>query len=121
MGLATSYRTTHQHPKYGSHAGTAEERTADLLWALQDDSILAIICSRGGYGSMHLLSHLPQTCFLEHPKWLIGHGDITILLHASVCNRVIGIHGPMTIASRAEGILVGGNLSSYSAITRSLS
>ena len=51
-----------------AYAGTVEERTADLLWALQDDSIRAIICSRGGYGSMHLLSHLPQTCFLEHPK-----------------------------------------------------
>lgn len=133
-----------------AYAGTVEERTADLLWALQDDSIRAIICSRGGYGSMHLLSHLPQTCFLEHPKWLIGHGDITILLHASVCNRVIGIHGPMAFqmagehglatgitrdilfgtlpqyevrhspydhCGRAEGILVGGNLSSYSAIT----
>ena len=138
------------HLNMNAYAGTEEERTADLLWALEDDSIRAIICSRGGYGSMHLLSRLPHTCFQEHPKWLIGHGDITILLHALVCNGVIGIHGPMAFqmageqelatgitrdilfgslpqyevrhspydhCGRAEGILVGGNLSSYSAIT----
>ena len=33
-----------------AYAGTAEERAADLLWALADDGIKAIICSRGGYG-----------------------------------------------------------------------
>ena len=34
-----------------AYAGTADERAADLLWALEDDSIKAVICSRGGYGS----------------------------------------------------------------------
>ena len=31
------------------YAGTADERAADILWALKDDSIKAIICTRGGY------------------------------------------------------------------------
>ena len=65
-----------------AYAGTADERTADILWALEDDNIKAIVCSRGGYGSIHLLSRIPKECFLQHPKWLIGHGDITILLYA---------------------------------------
>lgn len=132
-----------------AYAGTADERAADLLWALQDDSIKAIVCSRGGYGSIHLLNRIPQECFLQHPKWLIGHGDITILLYAMTGAGVMCVHGPMAfqIASgqepatsmmrhilfgtlpqyhissnpynksgHAEGILVGGNLSSYSAI-----
>ena len=132
-----------------AYAGTADERAADLIWALEDDTIKAVICSRGGYGSDHLLNRIPQECFQQHPKWLIGHGDITVLLYAMAGAGVMCIHGPMAfqIASsqepatsltrnllfgtlpqykvpgnpynrvgHAEGILVGGNLSSYSAI-----
>lgn len=132
-----------------AYAGTADERAADLLWALKDDTIKAVICSRGGYGSIHLLSRIAQESFQQHPKWIIGHGDITILLYAIAAAGVMSIHGPMAfqIAScqepattlvrnilfgtlpqykipskpynrvgHAEGILVGGNLSSYSAI-----
>ena len=133
-----------------AYAGTADERAADLLWALEDDSIKAIFCSRGGYGSMHLLNRMPLEYYRQHPKWLVGHGDITILLYAIACEGVMCVHGPMAfqIASKqepaititrnilfgalpqykvpsspynrcghAEGILVGGNLSSYAAIT----
>lgn len=133
-----------------AYAGTADERTNDLISALEDDSIKAVFCSRGGYGSIHLLNRIPQECLQQHPKWIIGHGDITILLYAIVGTGVMCIHGPMAfqIASdqqpattiirdilfgtlpqykiaanpynmngHAEGILVGGNLSSYSAIS----
>ena len=132
-----------------AYAGTADERAADLMWALEDDTIKAVVCSRGGYGSNHLLNRIPQECFQQHPKWLIGHGDITVLLYALAGVGVMCIHGPMAfqIASNqepatsltrnilfgtlpqykisgnpynrvghAEGILVGGNLSSFSAI-----
>jgi muramoyltetrapeptide carboxypeptidase len=132
-----------------AYAGTADERAADLLWALEDDSIKAIVCSRGGYGSIHLLNRIPIESYQQHPKWLIGHGDITMLLYAIAYAGVMCIHGPMAyqIASNqepatsitrnilfgmlpqykipghsynrsghAEGILVGGNLSSYSAV-----
>ena len=131
------------------YAGTADERAADLIWALNDDSIKAIVCSRGGYGSIHLLNRIPVECYQRHPKWLIGHGDITMLLNAAVSAGTMCISGPMAfqIASQqepaitltrnmlfgnvpqykiasniynkcghAEGILVGGNLSSYAAI-----
>ncbi len=133
-----------------AYAGTADERAADLLWALEDDSIKAVVCSRGGYGSMHLLGRVSQEAFLQHPKWLIGHGDITMLLYLAATAGVACIHGPMgfQIASRqeptttmtrdilmgtlpqyrvpyneynrcghAEGILIGGNLSSYAVIS----
>ena len=132
-----------------AYAGTSDERAADLLWALEDDSIKAIVCSRGGYGSIHLLNRISQELMLTHPKWLIGHGDITILLYAVTSSGVMCVHGPMAfqIAScqepatsitrdilfgkmpqykvsgnpynrigHAEGILLGGNLSSYSAV-----
>ena len=34
------------------YAGTASQRKSDLLWALNDKSIKAVICNRGGYGSL---------------------------------------------------------------------
>ena len=77
------------------YAGTADERAADMMWALEDDSIKAIICTRGGYGSIHLLNRIPKECYQQHPKWLIGHGDITTLLNAVVSAGVMSIHGPM--------------------------
>lgn len=131
------------------YAGTAEERSADILWALEDDSIKACLCSRGGYGSIHLLNRIPKGSCLQHPKWLIGHGDISVLLNAVTNAGLMCIHGPMSyqIANgqepsttilrnmlfgelpqyripanshnkfgHAEGILIGGNLSSYAAI-----
>lgn len=135
-----------------AYAGTADERAADLIWALEDDTIKAVICSRGGYGSIHLLNRIPAEKFQQHPKWIIGHGDIAILLYAIAGANVMSIHGPMAfqIASsqepatsitlnilfgtlpqykipanpynrigHAEGILIGGNLSSISAIAGS--
>ena len=132
-----------------AYAGTADERAADLIWALEDDSIKAIVCSRGGYGTIHLLNRIPHEYFQQHPKWIIGHGDVTILLYAIAGAGVMCLHGPMAfqIASRqepattitrnilfgtlpqykipanpynrighAEGILVGGNLSSYCSV-----
>ena len=132
-----------------AYAGTADERASDLLWALEDDTVKAVVCSRGGYGSNHLLNRIPQEYYQQHPKWIVGHGDITVLLYAIAGSGVMCIHGPMAfqIASNqepassitrnilfgtvpqyripsnpynrvghAEGILIGGNLSSYSAI-----
>ena len=133
-----------------AYAGTANERAADLIWALEDDTIKAVVCSRGGYGSIHLLNRIATECYQQHPKWIIGHGDITILLSTIASAGLMSIHGPMAfqiascqepatsltrnilfgtlpqykipsnpynLVGHAEGILVGGNLSSYSAIT----
>ncbi len=129
------------------YAGTGNQRAAELRWALEQDDIKAIICSRGGYGSIHLLNRIPLSTYSHKPKWLIGHGDITTLLCAQLTAGVMSIHGQMAfqlsqgvdasllrdllfgktpqyelehnennINGYAEGILVGGNLSSFSAL-----
>lgn len=132
-----------------AYAGTADERAADLLWAFEDDQIKAVICSRGGYGSIHLLNRVLADNYRQHPKWMIGHGDITILLYAIASAGMMCVHGPMAFqiagmqepatslvrnilfgtvpqyqiagnpynqCGHAEGVLIGGNLSSYSAV-----
>ncbi len=96
-----------------AYAGTADERAADLKWALSDDNIKAIVCARGGYGSIHLLNRIPFEYYQQHPKWIMGHGDITILLNAAVAAGVMCIHGPMSFQ-------LSNNQEPYNDITRSI-
>lgn len=78
------------------YAGTAEERVSDLEWAYNNPEIKAIMCTRGGYGTIQLLPLLNPTLIRNNPKWLIGYSDITTLLSFSVASaKVMAIHGTM--------------------------
>ena len=77
------------------NAGTIEERCADLRWALNDSTIKAIVCSRGGYGSAMLLDPMTHADFKNHPKWIVGYSDITALHSAMVCSGVMSLHANM--------------------------
>lgn len=79
----------------GQYAGTLEERVSDLRWALQDPGIKAILCNRGGYGTIQLLERLRPRDFAASPKWLIGFSDITTLLEMQNSAGLMAIHGPM--------------------------
>lgn len=88
----------------GYYAGTPEERLADLKWALKDPGIKAILCIRGGYGTIQLVPMLPLRSFAAHPKWLIGFSDITTLLGMANRAGVMGIHGTMcSLMARSHG------------------
>ena len=80
---------------YHGFAGTIEERLADLLWALREPSIKAVMCSRGGDGAAHMLSRLSLDTLRQYPKLIIGFSDITALLCAEARGGVMGIHGSM--------------------------
>ncbi len=60
-------------------AGTDDERLYDLQTALDDPSVKAIICVRGGYGTTRILDRLDFTTFQKKPKWICGFSDITAL------------------------------------------
>lgn len=64
-------------------AGEDKERTKDFQRMMDDDSIKAILCARGGYGTVRILDRLNFTPFKRNPKWLIGYSDITAL-HAHI-------------------------------------
>ena len=80
-------------------SGSFEERLADLQNQIDDPSINAILCGRGGYGTTHLLDHIDWKKFKKNPKWIIGFSDITIL-HTYLLTEigVASIHGPMANA-----------------------
>ncbi len=86
----------HAKGECGSFSGTSAERLADLEQAINDPAIRAILCSRGGYGAVHLLEELDRIPAAKFNKWLIGFSDITAL-HA-LWNRkgVASLHAAMT-------------------------
>jgi muramoyltetrapeptide carboxypeptidase len=77
-------------------SGTDEERLADLQEALNDPSVKAILCGRGGYGMSRIVDRLDLTRFKRNPKWVIGFSDITIL-HAQLFTQlgIASLHAPM--------------------------
>ena len=81
----------------GKYAGTDDERVADLRWALADTSIKAILCNRGGYGTIHYIDQIPIEEWAAYPKWLVGFSDITTLHGLLTRAGVMSIHGTMSM------------------------
>ena len=81
---------------FGPFAGTDAERLSDLQAALDNPEIRAIICTRGGYGSVRLIDRLNFTAFMQHPKWIVGFSDITVMLsHLQQNLGVASLHSCM--------------------------
>ena len=85
----------HARSEYGRFAGTPAERAEDLQQALDDPSVKAILCSRGGYGLAQIIDKLDFTGFVKSPKWVIGFSDISILHNAISNLGIASIHGIM--------------------------
>jgi muramoyltetrapeptide carboxypeptidase len=79
-------------------SGSDSQRTADLQQMLDDPSISAVICARGGYGTVRIIDHLEFTGFCRNPKWIVGYSDITVL-HAHINNnlRIETLHSVMPV------------------------
>ena len=81
--------------------GTDEERTADFQQMLDDTSVMAIMCARGGYGIVRIIDKLNFANFVKKPKWIIGFSDATVLhshinknlgiptIHSKMCNSFV--------------------------------
>lgn len=85
----------HCRQRHGTYSATADERLSDLNEAIADPSVRAILCSRGGYGAVHLVGNLDIAALQRDPKWLIGFSDISALHATFVSNAVASIHGLM--------------------------
>lgn len=112
-GAAATLRRWGLHPEvmphtlgeHGSFSGSATDRLSDLRAAMTDPEIKAIICSRGGYGCVHLLPELDRLMASGEvsPKWLVGFSDVSAL-HA-----LWGKYGwPSVHASMTKHLTLGG-------------
>ena len=64
-------------------AGDDDFRAATLQSYLDDPEIEAILCARGGYGTVRIIDKINFDKFLLNPKWIIGYSDVTVL-HAKL-------------------------------------
>jgi muramoyltetrapeptide carboxypeptidase len=82
----------------GPFAGTDKERLADLQEMMDDDSIKAIFCSRGGYGISRIIDKADFSGLKKNPKWFVGFSDITVLhLWLSEVCGIMSIHAEMPV------------------------
>lgn len=128
----------------GQFAGDDDLRAAVLQSYLDDPAIDAVLCARGGYGTVRIIDKINFDNFLRDPKWIIGYSDVTALhaklqsmniesLHATMPinfhdNTKMALDSlydaltkgsltyeientPINIKGKAEGELVGGNIS----------
>jgi len=128
------------------YSGSDDERTADFQMMLANKDIKAIVCARGGYGTVRIVDRLNFDALEQQPKWIVGYSDSTVLhshihthfgietLHAimpinfaeagaenAIESLRIALFGesieyhigtnPLNITGKANGILIGGNLS----------
>lgn len=86
--------TTHEKNRY--MAGSDEARLNALHSFFEDDSIDAIVCTRGGYGAIRLINDIDYDLVRRHPKIFAGYSDISALL-AMFYKRtgLVTFHSPM--------------------------
>ena len=78
-------------------AGSDDERAAVLQTYLDDPEIDAIMCVRGGYGTIRIIDRLDFDKFAQNPKWVVGYSDITVLHNKLQCLGFESLHATMPI------------------------
>lgn len=90
--------------KSGYFAGSDEERLTEFQEMIDDPTIKAIFCSRGGYGITRFLDRLNLNSLLEEPKWIVGFSDITALHLKLNQYQIESIHGLMPVQFGYDGV-----------------
>jgi muramoyltetrapeptide carboxypeptidase len=93
----------------GYFAGDHVSRTNALMRYLEDPSVRAIFCARGGYGSNYVVEHLTSRALLgrlqkQAPKIVMGYSDVTTLL--TFLSQALGwvtFQGPMVTKDLSAG------------------
>jgi muramoyltetrapeptide carboxypeptidase len=74
-----------------------ESRLSDLQTAIDDKSVKAIFCARGGYGTTRILDDVNFSSLQNQPKWVVGFSDITALHLALFKKEFVSVHGIMPV------------------------
>ncbi len=78
-------------------SGTIEQRSTDLQTMIDDDSIKAILCARGGYGTVQIIDNIDFSKLKNKPKWIVGYSDVTVLHSHLNKLGIASLHATMPI------------------------
>ena len=81
---------SHARERSGYLSAPVGARAADLTAAWNDPDVDAVLCSRGGFGSAHLLPLLDWAELKRRPMPLLGYSDITAL-HLAMDKLAVGV------------------------------
>lgn len=89
-------------------AGDDTIRASDFQQMMDDSSVKAIWCARGGYGTVRIIDMLDFSEFVKSPKWIIGYSDITVLHSHLHTLGIKSIHAqmPLEIEKKSEATQV---------------
>lgn len=80
-------------------AGDDMERANTVNRLFSDSGIQGIICARGGYGALRILTHLDWDLIRKNPKPFMGYSDITAILTAILSETGMPVlHGPHVVS-----------------------
>jgi len=83
--------------EYNQFAGKDLQRAFDLQEMIDNPKIKAIICARGGYGTVRILDLVDFSGLKANPKWIAGFSDITAL-HSTLHNlNISSLHSTMPV------------------------
>tara|TARA_E500000331_G_C17266011_1_gene717183 strand:+ start:3248 stop:4153 length:906 start_codon:yes stop_codon:yes gene_type:complete len=78
-------------------SGDILQRTSDLQRMIDDESIKAVLCARGGYGTVQIIDKIDFSKLIKNPKWIIGYSDVTVLHSHLNTLGVATMHATMPI------------------------
>lgn len=101
-----------------------EVRAEEFMSFIKNKEVDAIVCARGGYGSMRILPYLDYNEIASNPKIIMGFSDITALLNAIFRKTgLITYHGPVAsmehntyVINSLKSILFNNNVSPHNYI-----
>lgn len=82
-------------------SGSDNDRASDVQRMLDDPDVKAILCARGGYGTVRIIDKLDFTEFVKHPKWVCGFSDVTVLhSHINQNFEIATLHSSMPLSMK---------------------
>lgn len=83
-------------------AGDETTRAGYFQDLLDNPTVKAIWCARGGYGSARIIDRLDFTRFQQKPKWICGYSDVTVFhSHINKNLDIATLHATMPINIQA--------------------
>lgn len=87
----------------GYLAGADERRRDELVAALADPEVKAVLAARGGYGASRFVHTIDWSTLAARPRWVMGFSDVTAIHVEASRVGVASIHGPhLTSVGRAD-------------------
>lgn len=91
--------------EYYQFAGMDHLRAKDLQMMMDDPEVKCIYLAKGGYGTIRIIDRLDFTGLVNHPKWIAGFSDVTVLhAHLNNCLNMATLHCHMAGGLSEESI-----------------